>query len=411
MSLTRADCEALDRADPLRAFRERFDLPPGTIYLDGNSLGAMPKEARRRVDAVLAQWSGDLISSWNIHGWIDLHERVGAKIGKLIGARDGGTIAGDSTSVQLFKALHAALALNPKRRVIVSERENFPTDLYVAEGVIRGLGQGHELRLVDADGVLDAIRDDVAVVMLTHVSYRTGRMYDMDAVTRAAQAKGAIMLWDLCHSAGAVPIDLAKANADFAVGCGYKFLNGGPGAPAFLYAAQRHHAAMQPVLSGWFGHVAPFAFEHAWRPAGGIVKMAVGTPAILSLAALEAGVDLMLEASMDALRTKSLKQAEIFAALMAQEVAGHGFRFASPADPAERGSQLCYDHEQGWPIMRALIARSVIGDYRAPGILRFGFTPLYLGYTELWDAAAILRAIMETRGWDKLEHHARARVT
>ena len=409
--IARADCEALDRADPLRAFRDRFELPKDVIYLDGNSLGAMPKDARRRVGAVLDQWSDDLISSWNVHSWIDLHERVGAKIGRLIGAGEGETIAGDSTSVQLYKALHAALALNPKRRVIVSERENFPTDLYVAEGVIRGLGQGHELRLVDAGGVMDAIGDDVAVVMLTHVSYRSGRMYDMDAVTKAAQAKGALMLWDLCHSAGAVPIDLTRAKADFAVGCGYKFLNGGPGAPAFLYAAKRHHAAMQPALSGWFGHAAPFAFEHAWRPAEGIVKMAVGTPAILSLAALEAGVDLMLEASMEALRTKSLKQAEVFTALMEQELSGHGFRAASPADPAQRGSQLCYDHDQGWPIMRALISRKVIGDYRAPGILRFGFTPLYLGFTELWDAVAILRDIMQTRGWDKPEHHARARVT
>lgn len=409
--IDRAACEALDRADPLREFRERFELPQGTIYLDGNSLGAMPKAAQTRVAQVLEQWRGDLISSWNIHGWIDLHERVGAKIGRLIGAGEGETIAGDSTSVQLFKALSAALALNPARRAILSERENFPTDLYVAEGLIRQLGQGHALRLVSADEIPAAIDDEIAVVMLTHVSYRTGRMYDMNAVTAAAQAKGALMLWDLCHSAGAVPIDLTLAKADFAVGCGYKFLNGGPGAPAFLYAAKRHHAAMQPALAGWFGHAAPFAFEHGYRPAEGIVKMAVGTPAILSLAALEAGVDLMLEAPMDALRAKSLKQAELFAALMDQELRDHGFRAASPADPASRGSQICYEHEHGWPIMRALIARGVIGDYRAPGILRFGFTPLYLGFTELWDAVAVLRDIMDSRAWDKPEHHARARVT
>jgi len=409
--ITRADCEALDRADPLRSFRDRFELPAGTISLDGNSLGAMPKAARTRMTQTLDQWSTDLISSWNVHSWIDLHERVGAKIGRLVGAGEGETIVADSTSINLFKVLNAALALNPNRRVIVSERENFPTDLYIAEGVIAQRNQGHELRLVTADTLLDAIRDDVAVVMLTHVSYRTGRMYDMDAVTRAAHARGALVIWDLAHSAGAVPVDLTKANADFAIGCGYKFLNGGPGAPAFLYAAKRHHAAMQPVLSGWFGHAAPFAFEHSYRPADGIVKMAVGTPPILSLAALDAGVDILLEASMDALRAKSLKQAEIFAALMAQECAGHGFRPASPADPAQRGSQLCYDHEQGWPIMRALIARGVIGDYRAPNILRFGFTPLYLGFTELFDAVAILRDIMQTRAWDKPEHHARARVT
>jgi kynureninase len=411
LTLSRADCEALDRTDPLRDFRDRFVLPPGVIYLDGNSLGAMPKAARDRMAETLDQWGNDLISGWNIHSWIDLHERVGAKIGKLIGAGEGETIAGDSTSVNLFKVLAAALALSPERRVILSERDNFPTDLYIAEGLIRHLGQGHELRLAAPDAMAEAITDDVAVVLLTHVNYRTGRMFDMNAISSAAQAKGALMLWDLAHSAGAVPVDLTAARADFAVGCGYKFLNGGPGAPAFLYAARRHHAAMQPVLTGWFGHSAPFDFEQSYRPADGIVKMAVGTPPILSLAALEVGVDLMLEASMAELRRKSLKQAEIFGALMAQEVAGLGFTAASPENPAQRGSQLCFDHENGWPIMRALIARGVIGDFRAPGILRFGFTPLYLGFTELWDAVAILRDIMATRSWDRPEHRARARVT
>lgn len=411
MTLTRADCEALDRADRLRDFRARFELPPDTIYLDGNSLGAMPKAARARMAQVLDQWGGDLISSWNIHGWIDLHERVGAKIGRLIGAGDGETIAGDSSSINLFKVLAAALQANPTRRVILSERENFPTDLYIAEGLIRHLGQGHELRLTEPDEMIGAIADDVAVVMLTHVNYRTGRMYDMNAVTAAAQAKGALMLWDLAHSAGAVPLDLTAANADFAMGCGYKFLNGGPGAPAFLYAAHRHHAGIAPVLAGWFGHTAPFAFEPSYRAADGIVKLAVGTPPILSLAALEVGVDLMLAASIEALRAKSLAQADVFAKLFAQELDGFGFVPASPADPAERGSQLCFTHDQGWPIMRALIARNVIGDFRAPGILRFGFTPLYLGFAELWDAVAILREIMTTRSWDKPEHHARARVT
>ena len=411
MTIAKADCAALDRSDPLRGFRDRFVLPPGMIYLDGNSLGAMPKAVRERVSQVLDEWGNDLISGWNIHGWIDLHERVGAKIGRLIGAGDGETIVGDSTSINLFKVLAAALALNPARRVILSERDNFPTDLYIAEGLIRHLGQGHELRLASPDEVQGAITDDIAVVMLTHVNYRTGRMFDMKGLTAAAHRSGALMLWDLAHSAGAVPVDLTDARADFAIGCGYKFLNGGPGAPAFLYAARRHHAAMQPALSGWFGHAAPFDFEQSFRPADGIAKLAVGTPPILSLAALEAGVDLMLEASIDALRAKSLKQAEVFAALMAQEVADFGFQAASPADPAMRGSQLCFHHDNGWPIMRALIARNVIGDYRAPGILRFGFTPLYLGFAELWDAVAILRQIMETGSWDKPEHHARRRVT
>ena len=409
--MKRADCEALDRADPLHAFRDRFALPPGIIYLDGNSLGAMPKGARSRMSEVLDQWSSDLISSWNVHSWIDLHERVGAKIGRLIGARQGETIAGDSTSINLFKVLAAALQLNPKRRVILSERENFPTDLYIAQGLIRHLGQGHELRLVSPDEMLSAITDDVAVVLLTHVSYRTGRMYDMNTITAAAQARGAVMLWDLAHSAGAVPVDLSAANADFAIGCGYKFLNGGPGAPAFVYAARRHHAAIEPVLTGWFGHAAPFAFEQSYRPADGIVKLAVGTPPILSLAALEVGVDLMLEASVTELRRKSLKQAEVFAALMERELKGFDFVPASPSDPAQRGSQLCFAHEHGWPIMRALISRGVIGDFRSPSILRFGFTPLYLGYAELWDAVAILGEIMRDKSWDRPEHHARTRVT
>ncbi|HEY4943226.1 MAG TPA: kynureninase [Rhizomicrobium sp.] len=411
MTLSRADCEALDRADPLRVFRDRFALPQGVIYLDGNSLGAMPKAARERLSRALDEWSGDLISGWNSHGWIDLHERVGAKIGRLIGAGPGETVAGDSTSINLFKVLAAALALNPKRRIVLSERDNFPTDLYIAEGLIRQLGQGHELRLASPDEMAGAITDDVAVVMLTHVNYRTGRMYDMNGLTASAHRHGAVMLWDLAHSAGAVPVDLTAANADFAIGCGYKFLNGGPGAPAFLYAAKRHHAAIQPVLTGWFGHAAPFAFEQSWRPADGIVKLAVGTPPILSLVALEAGVDLMLEASIGELRRKSLKQAELFAALMKQEVSGFGFQPASPADPALRGSQLCFQHANGWPIMRALIAQNVIGDFRNPGILRFGFTPLYLGFSELWDAVAILRQIMDTGSWDRPEHHARRRVT
>ncbi|MBV9903502.1 MAG: kynureninase [Alphaproteobacteria bacterium] len=409
--ITRADCEALDRADPLRRFRDRFELPLGVIYLDGNSLGAMPKSARTAMNAVMEQWSRDLISSWNIHSWIDIYERVGMKIGKLIGAGEGETIAGDSSSVNLFKVLAAALALRPGRKTILSERENFPTDLYIAEGLMKQLGQGHRLKLVAPDEIAGAVDDDTAVVMLTHVNYRTGRMFDLNRVTGAAQAKGALMLWDLAHSAGAVPIDLTQANADFAIGCGYKFLNGGPGAPAFLTVAKRHIPHIQPALSGWFGHAAPFAFEQSYRPADGIVKMAVGTPPVLSFAALDAAVDLILEASIDAVRAKSLKQADIFAALMAQELKGHGFSLASPADPAQRGSQLCFDHEHGWPIMRALIARGVIGDYRAPNILRFGFTPLYLGFTELYDAIVILRDIMESCAWDKPEHHARARVT
>jgi kynureninase len=357
------------------------------------------------------EWGRDLIRSWNKHGWIDLQSRVGAKIGRLIGAGEGETIVADSTSINVFKALSAALQLNPDRRVILSESENFPTDLYMAQGLIEQLGGRHELRLAAPDEFASAITDDVAAVMLTHVSYRTGRMYDMAAITAAAQARGALIIWDLAHSAGAVPFDLSAANADFAVGCGYKFLNGGPGAPAFITIARRHQERVRPVLSGWFGHADPFGFERSYRPAGGIARAAVGTPPVLSFAALEVGVDLMLEASIERLHKKALQQFEIFRALMGQELGGHAFKLASVDGPGGRGSQISFAHEQGWPIARALIARGVIGDFRAPDILRFGFTPLYLGFAELWDAIAILRDIMEQRAWDRPEHHKRAKVT
>ena len=410
--VTRADLEALDRVDPLRAFRDRFALPEGVIYLDGNSLGAMPRATPERVrEVVEEEWGRDLIRSWNIHGWVDLQQRIGAKIGRLIGAREGETIAADSTSVNLFKALAAGLDLRPERRVILSEPANFPTDLYVTEGLIRHLGRGHALRFAEPDAIEAAITDDVAVVMLTHVNYRTGRMHDMRRITERAHARGAIMLWDLAHSAGAVPVDLAGADVDLAVGCGYKYLNGGPGAPAFIYIARRHQPHIMPALSGWFGHASPFEFEQSYRPAEGIDRVTVGAPPIISLTALEVGVDLMLEAPINALRAKSVRQGEIFQALMAQEI-GHGtLALVSPSAPAMRGSQICYAYRDAWPVMRALIDRGVIGDFRGPDVLRFGFTPLYLGYAELWDAVATLKAILAERSWDRPEYHARTRVT
>jgi kynureninase len=410
--LTCRDLEILDRADPLRAFRDRFAIPEGVIYLDGNSLGAMPRATPGRVREVVEdEWGRDLIRSWNINGWIDIQQRIGAKIGRLIGARDGETIVADSTSVNLFKALAAALELRPERKVIVSESGNFPTDLYIAEGLTRYLGRGHTLRLAEPDEIEGAITDDVAVVMLTHVNYRTGRMHDMRRITERAHAAGAIMLWDLAHSAGAVPVDLAGANVDLAVGCGYKYLNGGPGAPAFLYVAHRHQPHIRPILSGWFGHAAPFAFEQSYRAAEGIDRVTVGAPPIISLTALEVGVDVMLEASIDALRAKSIQQGVIFDRLVAQEIGQGTVTLVSPSDPAMRGSQLCYAHPNAWPVMRALIDRGVIGDFRMPNILRFGFTPLYLGYVELWDAVATLKEILAQRAWDRPEYHARATVT
>ena len=411
-ALIRPDLAALDKTDPLRPFRERFVLPQGVIYLDGNSLGALPRSTAARVAQVVeAQWGRDLITSWNKHGWMELPARIGDKIGRLIGAEPGETMVGDSTSVNLFKALAAAVKLRPGRRIILSEPANFPTDLYIAEGLAALLAEGHELKLVEPDQIEAAITDEVAVVMLTHVNYRTGRMYDMGAVTAKAHAAGALMLWDLAHSAGAVPVDLNAAGADLAVGCGYKYLNGGPGAPAFLWVAQRWHGEIAMPLTGWLGHAAPFAFETHFRPADGIARGLVGTPPILSLAALECGVDILLDASMADIRAKSLKQSALFTRLIEQELAGHGFTLVSPRDDAMRGSQVCIAHEHGYPIMQALIARGVIGDFRAPDILRFGFTPLYLGYGELWDAVWVLKEIMEDRSWDRPEYHAKARVT
>jgi kynureninase len=412
MILSHQEFEHLDATDALRTFRDRFLLPEGVIYLDGNSLGALPKATPARVREVVEQeWGRDLIRSWNRHGWIDMQQRVGEKIGYLIGARPGETLVADSTSVNLFKLLAAGLQLRPDRRVILSEAANFPTDLYIAEGLASLLSRGHELRLAAPDTIGSAIEDDVAVVMLTHVNYRTGRIWDLSGITARAQAAGALMLWDLAHSAGAMPIDLCAAGVDLAVGCGYKYLNGGPGAPAFLYVAERHHDRMGAPLSGWFGHARPFGFEAGYRPAAGIARFAVGTPPVISLAALEVGVDLMLEAPMAALRTKSLRQGRLFAALVEQELAEHAFTIVSPRIDEERGSQICLSHANAWPITQALIERGVIGDFRAPDVLRFGFAPLYTRYADVWNVVRELKNIMEKRLWDQPRHHAIASVT
>ena len=410
--ITRDDLEALDRDDPLARFRDRFSLPAGVIYMDGNSLGALPRATPVRVAEVVArEWGDGLIRSWNDAGWIDMPARVGGKIGRLIGAPDGTVMVADSTSVNLFKLLGAALALRPDRQVILSERSNFPTDLYIAEGLSTLLGRGHSLRLVDGKDIPAAIDAEVAVVMLTHVNYQTGAMFEMAPVTAAAHAAGAIMLWDLAHSAGAVPVDLAACDADLAVGCGYKFLNGGPGAPAFLYVAERLHEQIKFPLTGWLGHAAPFAFEHSYRPAAGIARAVVGTPPMLSLAALEVGVDIALEAPIALVRDKSLCQTALFADLVAQQYPDMGLRLASPTDPAQRGSQVCFAHENAYPIMQALIARGVIGDFRAPDILRFGVTPLYLGYAELWDAVQTLRTVLADQEWREARFQTRQKVT
>jgi kynureninase len=410
--ITRAALVAMDAVDPLGGMRARFVVPEGVVYLDGNSLGALPAATPGRVAEVVArEWGEGLIRSWNSAGWMELAAKVAGKIGRLVGAPEGTVMVADSTSVNLFKLLGAALAARPGRRVILSERGNFPTDLYIAEGLAALLGRGHELRLVEAGELAAAVDGETAVVMVTHVNYHTGAMHDMAGLTRAAHAKGALMLWDLAHSAGAVPVDLAGCDADFAVGCGYKFLNGGPGAPAFLYVAERLLDGVRFPLTGWLGHAAPFAFEAGYRAAAGIQAATVGTPPVISLAALEVGVDIALAAPIGAVREKSVQQTSLFAELVAQECAGHGLVLASPSEAARRGSQVCFAHPDAYPIMQALIARGVIGDFRAPDILRFGITPLYLRYAELWEAVRVLRSVLESGAWREARFAVRNRVT
>ncbi len=416
---SRDDFAAWDSADPLRAHRDHFVLPEGVLYLDGNSLGALPKATAERVRQTIEQeWGHDLIRSWNSAGWIDLPAVLGDKIGRLIGASPGQTIVADSTSINLFKVLSAALALSPGRRRIVSQRDNFPTDLYMAQGMVRLLGGSYELTLLDDDPDAEAIEgalgsaDDVAVLMLTHVNYRTGRVHDMVRLTAAAHRAGALAIWDLAHTAGPMPVDLQAADADFAVGCGYKYLNGGPGAPAFLWVAPRHQEAFAQPLSGWLGHAAPFDFDPAYRPAPGISRYLCGTPPVLSMIALDCGLDTVLAADPIALREKSMRLGDLFIECVeARAGEGSGLVLASPRNAQERGSQVSFHHPQGYAVMQALIARGVIGDFRAPDILRFGFAPLYLRYTDVWDAAEALGDILESGAWDRPEYHRRAAVT
>ncbi len=392
------------------ATRALFHLPEGVIYLDGNSLGPLPRSSSTRMAQVLErQWGDRLIRAWNDCDWMTLPARVGDRIARLIGAPAGSVTTGDTLSVKLFQALAAALALRPDRRVVLSDTGNFPSDLYIADGLLGALGRGLSLKVVAPEAVADAIDDSVAVVMLTEVDYRSGRLHDMRALTWRAHAAGALAIWDLAHSAGAIAVDVTAADADFAVGCTYKYLNGGPGAPAFIHVAPRHADVVQPILSGWLGHDAPFAFERAYRPAAGVERMRVGTPPILALAVLDAALDAWNDVDMAALRAASIRLSERFRA----EVEAHCpmLTLASPRDPHARGSQLSFAHPQAYAIMQALIARGVIGDVRAPDILRFGFTPLYLTEDEVVRAATILAEVLATDAWDRPAYHRRAPVT
>jgi len=415
----RDDCLALDAADPLAPLRELFDLPDGVIYLDGNSLGALPRATAGRVaEVVRDEWGRGLIGSWNTAGWMGLPRRVGDQIARLVGAGPGELVAADSTSVNLYKVLSAALALAragaPQRRTIVSEASNFPTDLYVAEAVARA--QGLALRLVEADALPRALDERCAVLLLTQVNYRSGRLHDMAALSAAAHAAGALTVWDLAHSAGALPVDLHGSGADFAVGCGYKYLNGGPGAPAFVWAHPRHAARAVQPLAGWMGHAAPFDFAPGYAPAPGVARFLCGTPPVLGLAALEAGVETLLAAEplggLAALRAKSVALGELFIALVESRCAGHGLVLASPRDPQQRGSQVSFGRaDGGYAVMQALIARGVVGDFRAPDVLRFGFAPLYTRHVDVWDAVERLRGVLDTQEWQRPEFNRRQAVT
>jgi kynureninase len=402
---------AQDASDPLASFRARFYLPAGVIYLDGNSLGALPLATPGLVDqAMQQQWGDSLIRSWNVHDWIGAPRRLGDKIAGLIGADPGEVLVADSTSVNLFKLLAAALAYQSGRRTVLSESGNFPTDLYMAEGLTKMLDE-RRLKTVAADAILDAIDDDVAVLMLTHVHYKTGRKLDMAAITAAAQAKGVLVLWDLSHSAGAIPVDLNGCGADLAVGCGYKYLNGGPGAPAFLFVAERWQDKLQSPLAGWMGHARPFDFIDAYEPKAGIDRFACGTPPMLSLLALEQGVDLMLMADADLIARKAQGLSALFVESVEALCDGLGLSLISPRPFGDRGSHVSFAHEQAYAVCQALIARGVIGDFRAPDAVRFGFTPLYTSYADVWTAADILAEVLTTRAWDRPEYRARARVT
>ena len=428
---TRHDCQQLDLQDPLRELRDQFVIPAGLIYLDGNSLGMLPKAMAARVAEVVAQeWGQGLIRSWNGAGWVDLPQRLGDKIAAMVGAGPGQVVATDSTSINLYKVLSAAMSIAqqdaPARQRVLSERSNFPTDLYIAQALCRE--RGFTLELVEAEEIAGKLGDDLAVLMLTHVNYRTGAMHDMAALTAAAQAAGALTVWDLAHSAGAVPVALLEDRADFAIGCGYKYLNGGPGAPAFVWVNPVHAERFWQPLAGWWGHAAPFEFSPDYRPAPGIKRYLCGTQPIISLTALECGLAVFEQAQalggMTALRAKSLGLTDLFIELVAQRCQGHGLGLATPLVHDQRGSQVCLTREYdadgrsgAYAIMQALIARGVIGDFRAGDgrqhrdILRFGFTPLYIGFEEVWQAVEQLGQVLDSGEWQQPEFNQPQAVT
>ncbi len=407
-----AEIKAMDKADPLRAMRDQFILPEGVIYLDGNSLGAASAAVLQSLQEAAQEWSHDLIKSWNKAGWFELPLVLGDRIGQLIGAARGQVVVCDTTSSNLYKVLHAALAMRPDRSVIVAEGGSFPTDLYVAEGVMSVLsGKSMRLEGVDAPDIESLIDESVAVVLINHVNYKTGELRDMAALTQKAHDAGALIIWDLCHSAGALPVHLDEAKADFAVGCTYKYLNGGPGAPAFIYAAQHLQGQIRQPLSGWWGHARPFAFEQTYDASAGIGQFLCGTQPILSMRALKGALSIWEQVDLQTVRQKSIALTDLFINLVEAKCADYGFELESNRNGQKRGSQVSFSHANSYEIMQALIARGVIGDFRAPSSMRFGFTPLYTSYEDVWQAVQVLENVMKSGIWRDAQYAVRTAVT
>lgn len=404
--ITKSDCIQLDRQDPIAHLRNQFNLPPHAVYLDGNSLGAQPKAAMTRAQEVIQQeWGHDLIRSWNSAGWFDLPSRLGDLLAPLIGAKPAEVVVTDTTSINLFKALAAALHMqekkHPSKKIIVSERSNFPTDLYMIQGLTDWLNLGYELHLVDkAEQLYSAINKDTAIVVLTQVNYRSGELHDMQSLTEHAHAQGALTIWDLCHSAGAIPVDLNGCQADMAVGCSYKYLNGGPGAPAFIWVAERHIANFSHPLSGWWGHANPFAMHESFTPTPTIRRALCGTQAIVSLALVETGLEIFSQTDMATVRKKSLALTDLFIQIIDEQCGAHGLKLITPRNHAQRGSQVSYMHPHAYPLVQALIQRGIIGDYREPSVMRFGFTPLYTSFVDVWNAADALREMLDNNAYE-----------
>ena len=390
--------------------RALFRLPDGVIYLDGNSLGPLPIAAEAKVArTIVEEWGKELIRGWNTAGWISWPRSIGDRVARLIGAPAGSVVMGDTLSIKVFQALAAAAALRPERRIILSDSGNFPSDLYMAEGLAAALGRGYQLKVVAPEAVAEAIDESIAVLMLTQVDYRTGRLHDMKALTEKAHVAGVVTVWDLAHSAGALPVEVERCDADFAVGCTYKYLNGGPGAPAFIYVAPRLAAIAQPILSGWLGHEAPFAFDLDYRAGPGIERMRVGTPPIIALAALDAALDVWEGVALEDVRRQSIVLSTLF--IEQVEARCPTLTLASPRDASNRGSQVSFRHPEAYAVMQALIESGVIGDFRAPDCLRFGFTPLYIGEAEVLDAVAALERILTDGSWDQPRFRKKAAVT